>query len=116
MRAVALERDGRQGRDRRFGRRLGPCCTYGTCGRGCRGSPHPSICLWLVLDEYAKKRDNERWEVVNGHDAARAWLGREVVDLGEPGVLVLKADKLETIPLRGGSHVVSKQHAESLKW
>lgn len=62
-----------------------------------------------------RQKKNERWEVVDGHDATGAWLGREIVDLGESGVFVLKTDKLETIPLRGGSHVVSEKHAESLE-
>lgn len=51
---------------------------------------------------------------MNGHDTTWARLSGEVVDFGEPGILVLKADKLEAVTLRAGGHVVSEQHAESL--
>lgn len=60
------------------------------------------------------RTNNERWEVVNRHDAASAGPGREVIKFREAGVLVLEADKFQALPLLGGGSVVSDQHAESL--
>lgn len=55
-----------------------------------------------------------RGEVVDGHDTTGALLRGEVVELREPGSLVLQADKLEAGAIFGFSCRAANGHPEAL--
>ena len=94
------------------------CCTCVIDGRESRGSCRP--CCLLDLRAYDRRYDGSRRDlpacgkVVDGHDAASAWLRGEVVELGEAGSLGLKTDVLESGNAGLAGCWAANHHAETL--